>query len=174
MIFNKNYFESLADYDIMWSLWKDGVCISKPAALPIQGNTLKARERKTVTLPFDPAKLEAASEYFVKIQFVLKADKPWAEKGYVQMDEQLPVKAADITQSVYAGGSTLQKPVETADGITVTLVEGAKRKGVSRSTIFRMTKDGTLPTVCIRGKNRIRLGDLERAFAPSAIKVGAK
>ena len=61
-----------------------------------------------------------------------------------------------------------------ADGITVTLVEGAKRKGVSRSTIFRMTKDGTLPTVCIRGKNRIRLGDLERAFAPSAIKVGAK
>ena len=118
-IFNKNYFESLADYDIMWSLWKDGVCISKPAALPIQGNTLKARERKTFTLPFDPAKLDAASEYFVKIQFVLKADKPWAEKGYVQMDEQLPVKAADITQSVYAGGSTLQKPVETADGITV-------------------------------------------------------
>ena len=119
-IFNKNYFESLADYDVMWSLWKDGVCISKPAVLPIQGGTLKARERKTVTLPFDPAKLEAASEYFVKIQFVLKADKPWAEKGYVQMDEQLPVKAADITQSVYAGGSTLQKPVETADGITVT------------------------------------------------------
>ena len=54
-----------------------------------------------------------------------------------------------------------------ADGITVTLVEAAKRKGVSRATIFRMTKDGKLPVVNIRGKNRIRLGDLDRAFTPT-------
>jgi beta-galactosidase len=39
--------------------------------------------------------LDAGSEYFVKVQFLLNEDKPWANKGFVQMEEQLFVKAAE-------------------------------------------------------------------------------
>ena len=34
-IFNKNYFEPLKNYQMVWSLYKDGVCISKNQ--PLQG-----------------------------------------------------------------------------------------------------------------------------------------
>jgi len=57
-----------------------------------------------------------------------------------------------------------------ADGVTITLAAAARRKGISRTTIYRMTKDGTLPVVNIRGKNRVRVGDLERAFTPDTMK----
>jgi len=61
-----------------------------------------------------------------------------------------------------------QSAARIADGITVTFVEAAKRKGVSRSTIWRMVQDGTIKAVNVRGKNRVILGSLERAFAPAS------
>lgn len=93
-IFNKNYFEPLNDYQIVWSLWKDGVCVEKNKPLQGARNIVGPREKQQYTLPYDYAALDPASEYFVKVQFLLGADKPWAEKGYVQMEEQLPVRAA--------------------------------------------------------------------------------
>jgi len=89
----------------------------------------------------------------------------------------IPAASASFAMPYLTGEKPVPTAVESAlaetaasvaDGITITLVEAAKRKGVSRSTIFRLTQDGTLPTVNVRGKNRIRLGDLERAFAPSS------
>jgi len=78
----------------------------------------------------------------------------------------LPILTGEKPVPTAVESALAETAASVADGITITLVEAAKRKGVSRSTIFRLTQDGTLPTVCIRGKNRIRLGDLERAFAP--------
>ena len=90
-IFNKNYFTDLSDYTIQWTLVQDG----KPTT---QGKLTDAnvgpRERKTFTLPIDLSALRAESEYFVRVEFLLKEDKPWAKRGYAQMNEQLPVKAA--------------------------------------------------------------------------------
>jgi len=80
----------------------------------------------------------------------------------------IPILTGEKPVPTAVESALAETAASVADGITITLVEAAKRKGVSRSTIFRMTKDGTIPPVCIRGKNRIRLGDLERAFAPSA------
>ena len=34
-IMNKNYFADLTDYSIVWSLWKDGVCVQQNQ--PLQG-----------------------------------------------------------------------------------------------------------------------------------------
>ena len=48
---------------------------------------------------------------------------------------------------------------------TITLTSAAQLGGVSRSTLWRMTRDGTIPTVNIRGKNRVRLADDLAAFA---------
>lgn len=102
-IFNKNYFAPLTDYAIEWSLWKDGVCVLKDQ--PIVGPRIihAARMKQVYTLPYDYASLDPAGEYYVKVQFTLTADKPWADQGYVQMEEQLPVKAAEDLKSVADG-----------------------------------------------------------------------
>ena len=113
-IFNKNYFEPFFDYDIVWSLYQDGVCIQKNQ--PVQGPrmVLGPREKQVYTLPYNFAQLDSQSEYFVKVQFVLNTDKPWAKKGYVQMEEQLQVKAADRFVSVaeVAQGDAIERSNE--------------------------------------------------------------
>ncbi len=106
-VFNKNYFEPLTDYQMVWSLFKDGVCVAKNQ--PLQGgkNTLGPRERGIYTLPYDYQSLDPKSEYFVTVQFLQAKDMPWAEKGYVQMEEQLRVKGADIAApSIASVGKT--------------------------------------------------------------------
>ena len=95
-IFNKNYFEPLKNYQVVWSLYKDGVCVKKNQPLQGANNIVGPREKGIYTLPYDYASLDANSEYFVTVQFLLGKDMPWAKKGYVQMEEQLRVKGADV------------------------------------------------------------------------------
>ena len=95
-IFNKNYFEPLRGYQIVWSLWKDGECVERDKRLLGARNIVGPRERQEYTLDYDYSKLDPQSEYFVKIQFLQGKDMPWADKGYVQMEEQLRVKGADV------------------------------------------------------------------------------
>ena len=90
-IFNKNYFTNLSDYDIQWTLLQDGKQIKQGT---LANADVAPRQRKVFTLPIDMSSLKAESEYFVCINFLLRDDKPWAKRGYVQMDEQLPLKAA--------------------------------------------------------------------------------
>ena len=101
-IFNKNYFQPLGDYEMVWSLWKDGVCILKNQ--PLQGPRMVVGPRQKVefTLPYNYDQLDDNSEYFAKVQFLLAKDMPWAKKGYVQMEEQLPIKAAAAAKSLSA------------------------------------------------------------------------
>ena len=95
-IFNKNYFEPLKGYQVVWSLYKDGVCVEKDKPLMGTKNILGPRERQEYVLPYNYAQLDPNSEYFVKVQFLQGKDMPWAKKGYVQMEEQLRVKGADV------------------------------------------------------------------------------
>ena len=99
-IFNKNYFTPLHDYQIVWSLYEDGVCVKKNQ--PVQGPrmVLGPRDKQVYTLRYDFDELNPQSEYFVKVQFLLNEDQPWAKKGYAQMEEQLQVKPAGEFQSV--------------------------------------------------------------------------
>ena len=93
-IFNKNYFEPLRGYQILWSLWADGKCAIENQPLQGARNILGPREKQEYTLPYNYAELDPAKEYFVKIQFLQGADMPWAQKDYVQMEEQLRVRGA--------------------------------------------------------------------------------
>ena len=95
-IFNKHYFEPLNNFQIVWSLYKDGVCVKKNQPLQGAKNIVGPREKGIYTLPYDYASLDANSEYFVTVQFLLGKDMPWAKKGYPQMEEQLRVKGADV------------------------------------------------------------------------------
>ncbi len=90
-IFNKRYFNCLCDLDVKLSLWEDGKQID---SYFMPGMKIAPRTAKNFKLKFDTSKLAANKEYFVKVQFLLKKDMPWAKKGYVQMEEQLPLKEA--------------------------------------------------------------------------------
>lgn len=94
-IFNKNYFEPLKGYQIVWSLWKDGECVLKDQPLQGAKNILGPRERQEYRLAYNYNELDPTSEYFVKVQFLQGKDMPWAPKGYVQMEEQLRVRGAE-------------------------------------------------------------------------------
>ena len=136
-IFNKNYYEPLHEYQIVWSLWKDGKCIQKNQ--PIQGPrmVLGPRQKQVYTMPYDFSKLEANGEYFAKVQFLLAQDMPWAKKGYVQAEEQLLVSAPSVAApaiSTVAGNGT----------ITNTQAENMQTfKGEGFEVQFDMTK-GTI------------------------------
>ena len=114
-LFNKNYFKDLSDYQVQWSLFKDGVEVTNSKGTISTGDLPKARQRKQFVLPINYAQLDAGSEYFMKVQFILHEDRPWATKGFVQMEEQLFVKAAEnkpLISSVAKGGA----PVLSKEG----------------------------------------------------------
>ena len=112
-IFNKNYFKDLSDYDVEWFLFADGKSIEK-GNLAI-GN-IPARSKKSVKVPYNQSLLKPTSEYFLKIQFKLKEDKPWAEKGYVQAEEQFLLKSPTQIPSI----------LEVAKGDKMQIIENSE------------------------------------------------
>ncbi|MCQ2266120.1 MAG: DUF4981 domain-containing protein [Bacteroidaceae bacterium] len=100
-IYNKNYFISLADYDITWSLYENGVPVLEDQ--PVEGQPVGGK--RTVLGPREKGVFNLIQqtrqrvvfmperEYFVKVQFTLREDQPWAKKGYVQAEEQLLLQA---------------------------------------------------------------------------------
>ena len=74
-----------------WSLYENGKEVESGSLNP---GKVSPRKRVQVAIPYTYSQLKADSEYFVKVQFLLKEDKPWAPKGYVMAEEQLPVKAS--------------------------------------------------------------------------------
>ena len=124
-IFNKNYFEPLKNYQIVWSLYKDGVCVKKKQPLQGAKNIVGPREKGIYTLPYDYASLDANSEYFVTVQFLLGKDMPWAKKGYVQMEEQLRVKGADVA------APSIAAVAKTGKAMKYQLDKAAKRANIT-------------------------------------------
>ncbi len=124
-IFNKNYFEPLKNYQIVWSLYKDGVCVKKNQPLQGAKNIVGPREKGIYTLPYDYASLDANSEYFVTVQFLLGKDMPWAKKGYPQMEEQLRVKGADVA------APSIAAVAKNAKAMKYQLDKAAKRANIT-------------------------------------------
>ena len=124
-IFNKNYFEPLKNYQIVWSLYKDGVCVKKNQPLQGAKNIVGPREKGIYTLPYDYASLDANSEYFVTVQFLLGKDMPWAKKGYPQMEEQLRVKGADVA------APSIAAIAKTGKAMKYQLDKAAKRANIT-------------------------------------------
>lgn len=150
-IFNKNYFEPFTDYQIEWSLWKDGKQVEKSTAMKGPRMVLGPRQKQVYELPYDYAQLEAGSEYFVKVQFILTHDKPWAKAGYVQMEEQLPVKAAEGVASVAQTATGGQALTSTTSGDYTTI------KGEGFTATFDNRK-GTLHSLNYGGREVLQQG----------------
>ena len=81
--YNKYYFKNLSDYDVKWSLYENGK-EAQSGLLSI--GEVAPRTRTQITVPYQFSKLKADSEYFVKIQFLLKDNMPWADKNFAQAE----------------------------------------------------------------------------------------
>lgn len=90
-ISNKYYFKNLSDYDVRWSLYENGNEIQSGEQAPLN---IAPRGNGRITVPYTYSNLKADSEYFVKVQFLLKEDMPWANKGFVTAEEQILLKEA--------------------------------------------------------------------------------
>ena len=119
-IFNKNYFTSLDDYDIVWSLYKDGNPTGNKKILEGNDANILPRQKKIITIPIDYNHLEPNNEYFLKVQFQLKKNKPWADRYYVQMEEQLPVKEAVQENNIIVNTKENILTEETQNLLTLT------------------------------------------------------
>lgn len=90
-VFNKYYFKDLSDYDLKWSLYENGQEVK--SALLNPGN-IAPRTKANITIPYSYDQLKSDSEYFVKIQFLLKESMPWADRGFATAEEQILLKTA--------------------------------------------------------------------------------
>lgn len=90
-VFNKYYFKDLKDYTIRWSVYENG---SETQSGSFTDFNAGPRKRTQITLPIDYSKVSDKAEVFVKIQYLLANDEPWADKGYVQAEEQFLVRDA--------------------------------------------------------------------------------
>ena len=100
-VFNKNYFTQLDDVEIRFQLFSDGVKVQEGTVASKLRQFVGPREMQSMIIPYDLSK--ATGEAFVTIQFCLAENKPWAQKGYVQMEEQLKVKDADAAPAMANG-----------------------------------------------------------------------
>lgn len=144
-VFNKHYFTPMTDFTMEWSLYKDGTQIQKSTTFQGPRHIVGPREKAQYVIPYDYASLDPQSEYFVKVQFLLAQDMPWAKAGYVQMEEQLLVKEAGEQPALteLMAGKERATVEETADFTTV--------KGAGFLAVFD-NRQGTLHRLEYHGK----------------------
>lgn len=143
-IFNKSYFTDLTQYLGEWSLWKNGNQVNV-GEINLDG--LTPRTVKKMQLPYEYEELDPEGEYFVKLQFILKHATPWADAGYVQAEEQFPIKTAE-------------KPVLAADNPNLSTLAADSTdsqlsiKGQNFSMAFNMA-DGSISSLKYDGADVI-------------------
>ncbi len=135
-IFNKYYFKDLSDYTLAWTLLENGTAVENGTqTLP----TIEARKKAKLTIPYK-YNLKDDAEYFLTIQFKLKADEVWAQKGYVQAEEQLFIQSATTKPliSEVAKGSGDLKSSTTGDILTINNDKFEVKFDTKEGTIFSL------------------------------------
>lgn len=157
-IFNKYYFQDLSNYDLEWILFEDGSPI-KTISHPLK--TISPRSKMTLKIPFSFDGKEN-SEYFLKVQFKLNKDMPWADKGFVQAEEQVLLKEATSKPHINRVGA-INLPLKTQSSDNRLSVGNAKFEVVFDTAIGTIHKLTYNNEVVIAEGNGPKL-DVLRAF----------
>ena len=136
-LFNKYYFNDLSDYDVKWSLYENGKEVESGSLNP---GKVSPRKRTQVAIPYNYSQLKADNEYFVKVQFLLNEDKPWAAKGYVMAEEQLPIKAS-------AGKPAINEMANASAGELAIEKQSDPRFSTIKGDNFKATFDNETGTI---------------------------
>lgn len=104
-IINKYDFLNLDQFDLYWTLQKDGKVIND-GSMPL-GNVAPNGE-VTVTIPYTKD-IQPGSEYFVNLGILLNSDCVWAEAGHVVATEQFAITPrVEVPAWVNASSDTLK------------------------------------------------------------------
>ena len=136
-VFNKYYFKDLKDYEIKWFVYENG---SETQHGKITDFNADARQRTRITLPIDYSKISDRAETFVKIQYLLKNNEPWADKGYVQAEEQFLLKEATNLP-------TIAEVSADTNASKLVLEEELDGKRVVKGDNFELTFDTKVGTI---------------------------
>ena len=150
-VFNKAYFTPLMGYKMVWALYKDGKKIQEDSAFKAPRKIIGPRQKAIYGIPYKYDELDPESEYFVKVQFLLAQDMPWAKAGYVQMEEQLLVKEAAKTMTLAGVNASKTRPEVKAEAAMITVT------GEDFAVQFD-NKEGTIYSLEYKGKQVIREG----------------
>lgn len=146
-IYNKYYFKDLSGYIIKWFLYENGTEVESGTLAPRE---TAPRSRETITIPYAFDRMKSQAEYFVKIQFLLKEDMPWAPKRFVQAQEQFLLKEAAglplVSESAAGSGKlSVLKPAATEANPPVRVIRGDRFEvafDLGKGTIHRLTYGG--------------------------------
>lgn len=147
-IFNKHYYTALDDYRLFASLYQEGKQV-KRIELPLPH--IAPRTVGSVDLG-DLLSSGSTGERFLRVDLLLKSDMPWAKAGYVQMDEQIFLGAAELP-TIQASGAKLSitAPKRGKDGYITVANDKVK-------VVFD-TKQGTIHSLEHAGAKVIREGN---------------
>ena len=120
-IYNLFFFSTLGDVEMDWKLIRDG--------LPVQSGVIdqlkiNPQDSMDFSIPFNRELFVPGSEYYLNLDFSLKYDCPYAEKGFEIANEQLLIKSLENNNS----GLPLSSPGkalswEKGDTITISMKE---------------------------------------------------
>ncbi|NHC15886.1 beta-galactosidase small subunit-related protein, partial [Motilibacter deserti] len=164
-ITNEALFRNVNEYDVTWQLLRDATVVQQGTLSPAEADVAPGTT-KTVDIPFTkPASLPAGSEYWLNVQFRLKSDTLWADKGYVQAKQQLevPFGAPGVVPADLSAMPSLTSQ-ESTDEVTVS------------GDGFAVTvdkKQGTLSSFTSQGQELLRSGPRPNYWrAPTDNDVG--
>lgn len=135
-IFNKRYFTTLDDLDIVVKLQRMGKTIKEDTlAMP----TIQPRSKVTIKVPFSREKIaNQPEEYYLKVELRLKEDTFWAKAGYPQMEEQLLLKEPTnflLISDLAKGHGKLTMKANRIDGSNFTILFDDATGTISQYTL---------------------------------------
>ncbi|MBQ9284930.1 MAG: discoidin domain-containing protein [Bacteroidaceae bacterium] len=105
LVTNKNYFTPLDYVDISVVVERDGFDAGRSTIPhdPQHGmKPIEPRKTEPIVLPLHIADEDADGHcYDLRVEFLLRHDMPWANKGYVQMSEQLHLWGAGDAKPIF-------------------------------------------------------------------------
>lgn len=146
VIFNKNFFTSLDDYEVSWSLKNNGDEIASGMLdIPHVG----PRQKVEVPLTFLPEKIQRG-ELTLRIGYQLKSDKPWAQKGYELAFDQM-----ELTPHVKFKTSVPTDMFKAPEGKLTLNDDKTSIRGEGFSVRFD-PKTGNLVQYTLKGQNLLK------------------
>ena len=187
-------FTNLNEFEIRWSLSEDGKVLAEGRIDPID---LAPGESVELTVPFERPELKPGAEYWLRVSFHLREDKPWAPKGHevaweqfkipfdvppkpvMKIDEMPDLSLSEGDDLIIIEGEGFSVELDKATGLIVSLAYNGKEIFVSgpKLNAFRAPTDND---VWIRDKwYEVGLNSLEaelrgievRRLSPKAVRI---
>lgn len=111
-VFNKQYFTSLAGLRLEYRVMADGICVEEGVLCDDLKN-VNPRTESSFFLPENLLEKVGDAETYMNVSLKWNQAQPWADAGYIQMEEQFKLKEAVAGNTFAQGKLTLLQDDKT-------------------------------------------------------------